>query len=141
MSFYGMYNHSIDSKNRFIIPAQLRSELGDKIILYRSPDDSKCIYVYTEEVWEEICNEIDNLPPSPQSRHLQRVLLHGAIPVELDKTGRVTLNQGFKEYANIKKDIVILGASRRIEVWAQEEWEKESSDFEECYTTEINIRF
>ena len=88
MSF-GMYNHSIDSKNRFIIPAQLRSELGDRIILFRSPDESKCIYVYTEERWEEICREIDNLPPSASSRHLQRALLHAAIPVELDKTGRV----------------------------------------------------
>ncbi|MBE6748895.1 MAG: division/cell wall cluster transcriptional repressor MraZ [Clostridia bacterium] len=140
MSF-GMYNHSVDSKNRFIIPAQLRSELGDRIILFRSPDESKCIYVYTEERWDEICREIDNLPPSSNSRHLQRALLHAAIPVELDKTGRVTLNQSFKEYANIVKDIVIVGVSSRIEVWAQEEWDKEAENFNECLANEIEIRF
>ncbi len=140
MSF-GMYNHSIDSKNRFIIPAQLRSELGDKIVLFRSPDESKCIYVYTEERWEEICNEIDNLPPSASARQMQRALLHAAIPVELDKTGRVTLNQSFKEFAEIKKDIVIVGVSSRIEVWAQEEWNKEAESFSECLNGEINIRF
>lgn len=137
----GMYNHSVDSKNRFIIPAQFRSELGDRIILFRSPDESKCIYVYTEERWEEICREIDNLPPSASSRHLQRALLHAAMPVELDKTGRVTLNQSFKEYANIVKDIVIVGVSSRIEIWAQEEWDKEAENFGDCLKNEIEIRF
>ena len=141
MSF-GTYFHSIDAKNRFIIPAQLRSELGDRIILFRSPDEAKCIYIYTEERWEEICREIDNLPPSPKSRHLQRALLHAAIPVELDKTGRITLNQNFKEYANIIKDVVIVGVSSRIEVCAQEEWDKEEETFKDCLNeTEIEIRF
>lgn len=140
MSF-GMYNHSLDSKNRFIIPAQLRSELGDRIVLFRSPDESKCIYVYTEERWEEICREIDNLPPSAKTRHLQRALLHAAIPVELDKTGRLTLNQTFKDWANIVKDVVIVGVSSRIEVWAEEEWAKEAEGFADSLSTEIEIRF
>jgi DNA-binding transcriptional regulator/RsmH inhibitor MraZ len=61
--------------------------------------------------------------------------------VELDKTGRVTLNQSFKEYANIVKDIVVVGVSSRIELWAQEEWDKESENFNECLKTEIEIRF
>jgi MraZ protein len=140
MSF-GMYNHSLDAKNRFIVPAPLRSELGDKVILFRSPDEARSIYIYTEERWEEICREIENLPPSAKTRHLQRALLHAAIPVELDKTGRITLNQNFKEWANIEKDVVIVGVSSRIEVWAEEEWNKEAEGFSDSLSTELDIKF
>lgn len=138
---YGSYFHTIDAKNRFFIPAQLRDELGTKIVLFKSPDEGHCIYLYTEERWDEICADIYDLPPSPESRRRQRALLHAAIPVELDKSGRITLNQGFKEFANIEKDIVIVGAARRIEIWSAEDWAKEEEYFDDCISGETEVRF
>lgn len=138
---YGEYSFTIDAKNRFFIPAPMREELGTKVVLFKSPDNTRCIFIYTAEHWDAICADIYDLEPSPESRRRQRALLHGAVPAEVDKSGRLTLSQQFKEYANIEKDIVITGAARRIELWAAEEWQKETAFFDDCLSAETSIRF
>jgi MraZ protein len=119
--FMGTYNNSIDSKNRMIIPAKHRDHLGPRCVLTRGLD--RCIDIYTLEDWEKQMEKIEDLPQSdPAVRAFIRHFCASASECELDKQGRVLIPQELIDYAGITKDLVTMGAMRKIEVWAREVW-------------------
>ncbi|NLA76267.1 MAG: division/cell wall cluster transcriptional repressor MraZ [Clostridiales bacterium] len=132
MSFYGDFQHNIDQKKRLFIPAQFRDDLGESFMLCKSPDTYKCIYAYTNERWEEICEELHNLPPSEAARQQQRFALVGAMRVEPDKQGRITIGQKLCDYAGLEREVVIFGSGHRIEIWDAAKWEQALADAEKA---------
>lgn len=112
MSFWGNYPHTLDAKNRLFIPAKFREELGDSFVLY-SPKDQGCLYAYNLQAWEEICAEVIN----SGNVNMQRYIFDDAISVEPDKQGRITIKAEFCKRAGLKKEIVVAGAGKRIEIW------------------------
>ena len=61
---------------------------------------------------------------SSDSRRFNRILFSGAVDVALDKQGRILIPSYLKEYAEIKMNVVVIGASDRIEIWSKESWKK-----------------
>lgn len=121
--FIGEYNHSLDKKNRIIIPAKFREELGGKFILTKGLDG--CIYIYTKNQWEILQEKLDKLPlTNKNARAFVRFFFSGAHEMEMDKQGRTIIPQNLLEYGNIKKDIVSIGVSNRIEIWSRENWDE-----------------
>ena len=119
--FIGEYHHTIDDKGRVIIPAKFREELGNKFIITRGIEN--CLFVYSEKNWNEICNKLNSLPfTKKDARVFNRFFMSGATDVELDKQGRVNVTAPLINYANIKKDCVIVGTGDRLEIWSQEAW-------------------
>lgn len=140
ITFSGNHSHTIDAKNRFFIPAQYRATLGTDIILVQSPDkEAPCILIYTKEYWESLCRNVENLPPSPSTRKIQRRLLYSAQPVELDKTGRIALSKEFKEFAAIDKDIILVGTGVRIEIWAADMWKRQLTDDDDIDEQSVDV--
>lgn len=122
MSFKSMYFHSLDVKNRLFIPAKFREELGENFILFKGPE--KCIYGYILEEFEVISEQFKN----GKSREVQRAFFSQIIEASVDKQGRVTLPADCVEYAGLTKEAVILGAGRRIEIWALENYNNTSKN-------------
>ncbi|NEZ46379.1 division/cell wall cluster transcriptional repressor MraZ [Clostridium niameyense] len=121
--FIGEYNHSLDKKNRIIIPAKFRDELGEKFILTKGLDG--CIYIYTKNQWGILQEKLDKLPlTNKNARAFVRFFFSGAHEMEMDKQGRTIIPQNLLEYGNMKKDIVSIGVSNRIEIWSRENWDK-----------------
>ena len=119
--FIGEYHHTIDDKGRIIIPAKFREELGENFIITRGIEN--CLYVYSKTNWDEICNKLNSLPfTKKDARTFNRFFMSGATNVELDKQGRVNVTYPLVNYANIKKDCVIIGTGDRLEIWSQEAW-------------------
>lgn len=119
--FIGEYHHTIDDKGRIIIPAKFREELGNSFIITRGIEN--CLFVYSEKNWNEICNKLNSLPfTKKDARVFNRFFMSGATDVELDKQGRVNVTAPLINYANIKKDCVIVGTGDRLEIWSQEAW-------------------
>ncbi len=141
--FRGTYYPSLDAKNRFFLPAQFRDELGTDVVLFKSPDKGvNCLYLYTEDRWEEVSEGFkSSLPSNKAGRALERKLMSNTVSAEIDKSGRITINQLFREFANIEKELVILGVNRRIEIWAKEEWLKSQEEDEELSVEEFSIDF
>lgn len=141
--FRGTYYPSLDAKNRFFLPAPFRDELGTEVVLFKSPDkEAKCIYLYTEDRWNEVSNGFtEKLPDNRAGRALNRKLMANALNAEVDKSGRLTINQLFREYANIEKELVVLGVTQRIEIWSKEEWLKEQEAIESLTVENMGIRF
>lgn len=119
--FIGEYNHSVDTKNRISIPSKFRDELNGKFIMTKGLDG--CLYVYTMNEWHKLEEKLSSLPlTNKDARAFVRFFFSGASEIEIDKQGRALIPQNLKEYADIKKEIVSIGVSSRIEIWSKENW-------------------
>ena len=119
--FMGEYNHTIDAKGRLIIPSKLRDLLGEKFILTRGLDN--CLFIYPKNEWENVINKYRSLPNTKDARNFMRFFLSGATEIEVDKQGRINISNPLIEYANLKKDCVIIGVNERLEIWDKESWD------------------
>lgn len=124
--FMGEYHHSIDDKNRLIIPSSLRQQTKDnkdEFVITRGLEQS--LFLYPTLEWQSLGERLKNLSTTKSnSRAFVRLLFSGAHPVQPDTQGRITLPQGLKDFAQIEEKVVIIGAFNKIEIWSEEKWEK-----------------
>jgi MraZ protein len=125
--FYGEYFHSIDRKGRLILPSKFREvakgNFVEKFFVTRGLDT--CLFMFSEEEWRSQETKFKAMPFTKQeSRVFNRLYFSGAIDVVPDRQGRILLPQFQKDYAQIKKDVVIVGVSNRIEIWGAEKWKE-----------------
>lgn len=120
--FIGTYNNSIDAKNRMIVPAKFREELGYKVVLTLGIDN--CIYLYPMKEWEVFMEKLAKLPISdPKARNFARNFTGNAEECEVDRQGRITLPQNLREQTGIVKELTTIGCMNKIEIWSREEYE------------------
>ncbi|MBU2044829.1 MAG: division/cell wall cluster transcriptional repressor MraZ [Candidatus Omnitrophica bacterium] len=123
--WYGEYIHTLDEKDRFILPAKFRQILKTlkkkKFYITRGLDG--CLSLYAEDAWEQLKEKLGSLSfTKQQSRHFNRIFFSGASETMADKQGRMTVPDNLKEFAQIKREIVIIGVVNRIEVWDKNLW-------------------
>ena len=120
--FMGEYHHSVDEKGRLIIPAKYREILGNHSVMTRGIEH--CIYVYPEEAFTHIVNQLETLPfTKKDARGFTRFFMSGATAAELDKQGRVLIPTPLANYAMLDKEVVIVGAMDRLEIWDKQQWQ------------------
>ncbi len=120
--FMGTYHNSIDAKNRMIVPAKYREKLGDGCIVTRGLD--ACLVLYSYEDWEKQMEKMEKLPESdPAVRAFIRHFYGNAAECGFDKQGRIVIPGELLAYAQINKELVTMGAMKKIEVWSKELWE------------------
>jgi len=130
--FMGEFQHTVDKKGRLIMPARFREGLSQGFIVTKGLDH--CLFVYPREEWFSIEKKLKTLPfTQKEARAFVRFFFSGAVECELDKQGRVLLPNNLREYAEIQKDVVVIGVSSRVEIWSKENWEKYSSEAELSY--------
>ena len=124
--FIGEYQHAVDNKNRMIIPSKFRDSLGEGFVLTKGLVG--CLYAYTMEEWKVLEEKLKKLPlTSKDARAFVRFFFSGANEIDIDKQGRALIPQNLMEYADIKKEIISIGVSTRIEIWGREKWEDYNS--------------
>ena len=123
----GKYNHSLDTKNRIIIPSKLKEQLGAKITIMRGSD--KCLTMYSAEEWESYAQKISELPKT-QVREITRYLYSNSIEVQPDSQGRVMLQPEMLAFAGITKNIITVGCGKYAEIWSEEVWNEQQLDKE-----------
>lgn len=120
--FCGEYEHSLDTKGRIIIPAKLRDSLGEQFMITKGLDG--CLFVYSMEQWKEFEEKLQALPLNQKdSRAFARYFFSGAMDIEPDKQGRVIIPQNLRDHAGLTKDIMIIGAGTRLEIWDKDTYE------------------
>ncbi len=124
--FMGEYNHTIDAKGRLIVPSRLRESLGEEFVITKGLDG--CLFAYTKEEWSVFEEKLGALPlTNSNARKFSRFFLAGAAIVEVDKQGRILIPPVLREFAALEKDVVLIGVSRRVEIWSRERWETENT--------------
>lgn len=125
--FMSEYNHTIDAKGRLIIPSKFRETLGEEFVISKGMDG--CLFVYANDDWAAFEQKLTSLPmTNKEARKFARFFLAGAAQVELDKQGRILLPAALREFAELDKDVVLVGVGSRIEIWSKEKYEAESDD-------------
>jgi len=135
--FIGEYYYNLDTKGRMAIPSKIRNQVGETLIITRGLDS--CLFLYEKKDWEQLAEKIKNLPLSQaNSRAFARLMLAGAMEVAIDGQGRILIPDYLRNYADLKKKIVLVGVYDRLEIWDEDNWntyknktERESSEIAE----------
>lgn len=127
--FIGEYSHNLDDKGRLAIPIKFRDELKGGAVVTRGLDN--CLFLYTKKEWEKLAEKLAALPFSQaNSRAFARLMLAGAMDVEVDKQGRMVLPEYLRSFASLKKSVVVAGLYSRLELWDEEKWKTYKSQTE-----------
>ena len=121
--FIGEYNHNLDEKGRLAVPVKFRNDLKKGAVVTRGLDG--CLFLYTNSEWKVLAEKLSSLPISQSNtRAFARLMLAGAMDVQLDKQGRTVLPDYLRKYADLKKKVVIGGLFNRLEIWDEETWKR-----------------
>jgi MraZ protein len=119
--FIGEYSHNLDEKGRLSVPKKFRSLLTKGAVVTRGLDD--CLFVYTKTEWAKLAEKLASLPFSQaNTRAFARLMLAGAMEVELDKQGRIILPEYLRHYAFLTKEVTVAGLYNRLELWDSTRW-------------------
>ncbi len=119
--FIGEFQHNIDVKGRMAIPAKFRQQLGAGAIITRGLD--QCLFLYPIKAFEELSGKLSKLPlAQADARAFARLMLSGAMDVELDNLGRILVPDYLKSYAVLQKKVVVTGVYDRMEIWDEQKW-------------------
>ena len=120
--FFGETAINLDVKGRLAIPIRYRDMIqeqsGGQLVLTYSAFDSGALYLYPEQEWERVRDEVTGLSTfNPGHRSLQRRLVGSASAVEPDGNGRIQIPQTLRQVAGLEKRVVLLGMGIRFEIW------------------------
>jgi MraZ protein len=124
--FRGTFDHTLDAKNRLTMPARYRSSLETGVVLAMPVDQRPCVGVWRPDDYDEYSRRaLDGLPPlSRQRAELERFFYGKSQDLELDKAGRVIIPSFLTEHAQLEKDVLVVGAGDRLELWSRELWQQ-----------------
>lgn len=130
--FLGTYTPKLDDKGRFFLPAKFRDELGEGLVITRGGEH--CLSVYPVATFAALTESVGSAPETLRKvRDLQRMLAASASDEIPDKQGRVTIPATLRAYAGLDKEIVVVGAINRVEVWDTDAWQRYSSEQEAAF--------
>lgn len=119
--FIGEYSHNLDDKGRLAIPKKFRSVLSKGAVVTRGLDE--CLFLYTKSEWQKLAEKLANLPfAQANTRAFARLMLAGAMDVEVDKQGRIILPDYLRKYSGLKKEVIVAGLYNRLELWDEDKW-------------------
>lgn len=120
--FIGEYHHNVDEKGRIAVPVKFRLALKKGAVVTRGLDH--CLFLYTKDEWQKLAGKLAALPiAKANTRAFARLMLAGAMDVDVDKQGRVVLPDYLRQYAGLKKNVVVAGLYNRMELWDGDAWQ------------------
>ena len=137
MMFLGTYEPKLDDKGRVILPARFREDMEGGIVLTRGQEH--CVYAFPAQEFEQMTVELRRAPlSSKQARDYVRVLLSGAYKEVPDKQGRITLPPDLRKYAGLDRELTVIGAGSRAEIWNSQAWNDYLSVQEDVFSQTEN---
>jgi MraZ protein len=127
IGFLGEYEATLDSKGRFLLPAGIKKQLPVEVdpVFVVNRGFEKCLTVYPMQSWTPIYENISALNDfDPKVREFRRYFLNGAIQLELDSAGRILLPKNLLEHAGLEKDIVLVSAVTKLEIWDKNKYQQ-----------------
>ncbi len=125
--FIGEYESTLDAKGRFLLPVAFKKQLpkgaSDNFVINRGFE--KCLSLYPIKSWEPIFAEISDLNDfEPKVRQFRRYFLNGATQIVLDTANRLLIPKNLMDYAGLGKNIVLVSAVNKIEIWDKNKYQQ-----------------
>ena len=144
--FYGEFEHALDKKGRLILPAKIREAAKANYIekFYVTRGLDTCLFLFSEDEWRAQETKFKSLSfTKREARHFNRLFFSGAVEAAPDGQGRILIPKYLKEYAGIKKEVVIAGVSNRMEIWSKDKlhqfYNENKDSFEEIAEKLIDL--
>jgi MraZ protein len=139
--FRGRFEHTIDLKGRTSIPSKFREVLAtnyDERLIITNFDG--CLWAYPVREWQTIEDKVGALPQFKEEvKALQRVFISAATECPIDKQGRLLIPPTLRDYAALEKDIILVGMTKRIEIWSAERWQTEFENSQKIASKASNL--
>jgi len=130
--FLGTYTPRLDDKGRLILPAKFREQFEAGVVVTRGQE--RCLYVFPLAEFERLAEQLRQAPvTSKQARDYLRVFLSGASDESVDKQGRITLPPTLRTYAGLDREVAVIGAGQRVEIWDSGAWEAYLAEQEQAF--------
>ncbi len=129
--FVGVHERQLDDKGRLALPSTYRALLGDSCYLLVGED--RCVNVQSRESFETTARDImERVRQGEVALARQRALAHSARLVQLDKQGRITIDEKLRAYAHLEvgSRVIISGNFDTAEVWSADLYERVAADGE-----------
>ncbi|MCC5930045.1 MAG: division/cell wall cluster transcriptional repressor MraZ [Cyclobacteriaceae bacterium] len=125
--FFGEYECKLDSKGRLVLPSRLKSRLPDvsspQVVLVKGIEP--CLVMYPLEEFHRIYARVASMNEfDATARTVQRNLYRRVLEIDLDTTGRFLIPKVMLQHAGLDKDVIVVGAGNRIEIWTPDQYEK-----------------
>jgi MraZ protein len=125
----GEHEHTLDDKNRLTLPARLREQLGDRVVVTRGLDG--CLYVYAAAEWARLAERVGTLDPlSREARSMQRFFFASGAEAELDRQGRIVIPVSLLDGAGIGREVTVAGVYDHLEIWDRATWREQRQTVE-----------
>ncbi len=125
----GEHEHALDDKNRLTLPAKLREQLGERVVVSRGLDG--CLYVYSQPEWARLADRVGSLDPfSREARTMQRWFFASGSDAELDKQGRMVIPAALLKIAGIGREVTVAGVYDHLEIWDRAAWREQQQTVE-----------
>lgn len=129
MAFRGNFDYQLDDRNRVALPPKFREAFANGAVL--TPGMDGCIEVYTPEGYDREAEIVNRVPAhSELGRKLRRAFFGSAFDVQRDGQGRLLIPARLLSYAGIEKDVMVVGADQRLEIWDRQRWENQEEDLQ-----------
>ncbi|MBQ3134140.1 MAG: division/cell wall cluster transcriptional repressor MraZ [Clostridia bacterium] len=125
----GKHRHNVDTKGRMFVPAKFRAELGEAFVAAAVMDH--CICLYSAEEWGARMAKLSDQPMTEKVRKLSRLLGSRSDEVSIDAQGRINLNKELLAYAGIEKEVLVIGAGTRAEIWNPTMYEQAMAEIDD----------
>ena len=143
--FKGITNIRLDTKGRLTIPTKYRPiihEQSNSKMVVTIDSEEKCLLLYPSTSWKKIQEKINDLPSfNKNARRIQRLLIGHAEDLDLDGNGRILLSKPLRSFAEMTKQVTMIGQGEKFEIWSNDIWEKRVTTWraEETEETEESI--
>jgi len=131
--FFGTYTPKLDDKGRLFLPAKFREDLADGLVVTRGQE--RCLTVWSMTDFGRLTDRLREAPVTNKgTRDYVRMLFAAASQEVPDKQGRITIPPVLREYAALTKDVMVIGAMNRIEIWDPTSWAEYSQEQEQVFS-------
>ncbi|MEZ6141395.1 MAG: division/cell wall cluster transcriptional repressor MraZ [Zavarzinella sp.] len=124
MLLTGTHPRTLDDKNRLTLPKRVREVMGEPTILYVTPGPDKSLWIFTEAELEKLSQKLDELPATnAEAKLFRRLYFAQTETVDVDKTGRILVPERLNKFADLGKEVVLIGVRDHLELWHAGRWQ------------------
>lgn len=122
-TFVDEYERQLDERGRIILPSKLRENVTNTVYITQSTSE-RCLHLYTEDEWNKVADKVNQLPTATDANAAAfvRLFFGKATCVTVDKQGRIPIAKRLIDYAGLVKEVVLVGANTRLEIWEAQRW-------------------
>lgn len=122
-AFVDEYERQLDERGRIILPSKLRESVSGTVYITQSTSE-RCLHLYTEDEWMKVADKVNQLPTATDynAAAFVRLFFGKATSVTVDKQGRIPIAKRLIDFAGLSKDVVLVGANTRLEIWDLAYW-------------------